>query len=372
MSTVEQNSIVTDLVLNETHPVDLLDSVGNVLLRAGTSVTGEFIAHLAHLGISEVFFRTSRSAAAPYSVANKSEASETFKTGTRLLSRMLTDLLSRKEIERDQVTEINRHLYSIVKKDPAPIIAEALTQEAKEPDARFTERCITMSLLSLAIATELQFSETVSLSLANAALLHDASLALTDFEMLCHPEFRQKPEYLVHPLRSVELLRSNVLGISNLELILVAQVHEQVDGSGFPAKLHFSEQSSYSAILNTVDAFLTLINTTNSQGGFYPNDSLAYLANHASLGRFDLQTVKALIQCVGLYPPGTLVKLSDNRIARVLRPTRDAFSNPVVQAIDHTATIFCPSDLRLKIVSVANNRTQQRISREHIGKIFWK
>jgi hypothetical protein len=48
-------------------------------------------------------------------------------------------------------------------------------------------------------------------------------------------------------------------------------------------------------------------------------------------GRYDSAVVRALLQCVSLFPVGSFVKLSDGRRAKVIRPNADLFHRPIVE-----------------------------------------
>jgi len=67
--------------------------------------------------------------------------------------------------------------------------------------------------------------------------------------------------------------------------------------------------------------------------------------NQWSGGHFNPELVQAFIHCVGIYPPGTLVSLSNGQVAVVLESSEGQLLYPVVRVIfDSLKRSFLPQE----------------------------
>ncbi len=72
------------------------------------------------------------------------------------------------------------------------------------------------------------------------------------------------------------------------------EVHEQVDGSGYPRGLRKEQLSQGGKILNLIEAYLSLTDF-RSGVGLIPADAIAYLIKQTSHGVFDLQCMQSFL-----------------------------------------------------------------------------
>jgi hypothetical protein len=94
--------------------------------------------------------------------------------------------------------------------------------------------------------------------------------------------------------------------------------HEQPDGRGYPDGLcgaDFSLQARMGAVCDVYDAI-----TSNRpyKEAWLPADSIARMAEWARAGKLDAEVFRAFIDCVGIYPVGSLVRLRSERLAVVV------------------------------------------------------
>ncbi|WP_246094675.1 HD-GYP domain-containing protein [Tepidimonas aquatica] len=96
----------------------------------------------------------------------------------------------------------------------------------------------------------------------------------------------------------------------------MAQHHEAADGSGFPHG-HAAEALTPAAhVLALINRYDRLCNPHHPAKALTPHEALALLfARHKA--QFEARTLAAFIRMVGVYPPGTIVQLSDGRYATV-------------------------------------------------------
>jgi len=137
----------------------------------------------------------------------------------------------------------------------------------------------------------------------------------------------QRADIQAHPALGTE--RLSLLGVNDrLWLQLVQDHHEDANGSGYPRRsteLHQSQR-----LLHMVDLFAARISPRKTRRGLMPNQAMRSLfvqsqAEHTTLGPL-------LVKVLGLYPPGSYVRLQGGEVAVVVRRGQRA-NTPVALAI---------------------------------------
>ncbi len=133
-----------------------------------------------------------------------------------------------------------------------------------------------------------------------------------------------------HPQRSIQALKA--AGIDNkLLLTIIAQHHEQADGSGYPKGLSGTEIRPEAEILALAERYVAMITKRAYRQRMNVANARKLIANLAD-GKFRPAIPKALLQILGEYPPGILVRLENNEVGVVTRrPVRAR--GPFVKAI---------------------------------------
>ncbi len=289
------------------------------------------------------------------------------------------------------VEDLGKSLADGTLRDAAPIRAVAddflaelqadtdqtLTVSLKQrADLQLAERCVQLSVLSMAISRAMKMTAEEQATVGTASLLHDMAL----FEL--GPEERHSPElmhpdarriYESHPAIAYDMLEK-VRDIDGTVRIIVLQTHEQADGSGFPRGISMPRIHRLARVVNLADAYLTLVGCGPGCQKIFPADALAYLMHHSCAGRFEPQVTCGLVRAVSLYPLGSLVRLSDDRIGRVVRVKPDKPSTPMVAIHDeHGESLIDTGSEQLVVAEPLDDEalTRHRISSTDMDKILW-
>jgi HD-GYP domain len=107
------------------------------------------------------------------------------------------------------------------------------------------------------------------------------------------------------------------------------QHHECQDGSGYPAGLKGDDIPLLSRLIAVVDYYEEQLHPRNGLGSLHPNQVIAGLYKKAAK-QFDVQLTQLLIKVLGIYPPGSLVTLSDNTLALVMSSEPSSPLKPMV------------------------------------------
>lgn len=175
---------------------------------------------------------------------------------------------------------------------------------------------VTIVSLLLGKAMGLQQSELVDLGLA--AFLHDVGKAQLPDRVRWLEENFSTAEYKLyqeHVAQSVQVGKS--MELPKGALLAIAQHHELTDGSGFPLRVKGESMAVGARILALVNRYDNLCNPSRPAAAMTPHESLSLIFAQLKT-RFDPVALSAFIRMMGVYPPGSVVQLIDERYAMVV------------------------------------------------------
>ena len=178
---------------------------------------------------------------------------------------------------------------------------------------------INVATLSMMVAQQFDIDQDALQMIGLAGLLLDIGERRIPRHILDTRARRSETEhvkYQLHPYLGVEMLRG-FPGIPEEVLDVIRSHHERLDGSGYPEKLKGDQISFPTRIVSAVDHYDTLVNSLYAEEALSPAEALATMYKHAKQ-LFSTEVVVALIHTLGVYPPGTVVSLSDGSFGLVL------------------------------------------------------
>lgn len=105
--------------------------------------------------------------------------------------------------------------------------------------------------------------------------------------------------------------------------------HERLDGSGYPQGLTADQLDPLSRLIAVVDSYDEQLHPRNATRPSVPNQIIAGLFKRANK-QLDNGFIQLLIKVMGVYPPGSLVMLSDGTLALVMSSEPSAPLKPCV------------------------------------------
>lgn len=373
------STMTKDLKVGHVFARDLVDDEGNLVLTAGAPVDLKLIDRLSTRNCRQVKLASERDSASealtrPYDSATARLLKTELEDTPSIVESWSKALASGEQVDLADIDHHVQMCQNVIESDPAAVVATALEQNFTNDST--SSHSLRLSYLAMATASLMNFQDSDIQSVARAGLCHDISLPadrrlLMKALMAAGPDDDLTIAYRKHPLRSAEMLKAGVTGFSQLEQILVAQVHEQCDGSGFPRGLKRHQLHPLSRLLNILDAFLVLIDPENPLGGYAPADALAYLILHTMYGSFDRDCVQALVTAAAVYPISTQVMLSDNSTATVFRSVGRDYLRPIVRLDDGTDKLVDLRRQASQIVGPAVTSMTRRLPKSKMNEVLW-
>jgi HD-GYP domain-containing protein (c-di-GMP phosphodiesterase class II) len=162
-----------------------------------------------------------------------------------------------------------------------------------------------------------------------------------------------------HPELSRNLLIANNV-TKQKWLDIVIQHHERGDGSGYPKGLHRDQICMEATILATVDTYLSFIMPRAYRKSIPPKIAMQKIYQTA-VAQDDTLSI-GLIKQLGIYPPGSLVKLANDDIAIVIERNMTNNLVPIVARIGRINGDDYPNPIRCATNSDAYKITGPYIS----------
>lgn len=195
---------------------------------------------------------------------------------------------------------------------------------------------LNVSVLALLVAREIGIEDREQLmTLGLAALLHDMGHVKLPPQLVRKTTPFTKPEaelYARHVRLATEMIAQHAklkLTVKPLLLALIEQHHVFLDGSGYPADIAPSKMHPLSKVLAIVNYYDELCNHNDPMQSMTPHEALSLMFSKQA-AKFDKQTLQALVKMLGIYPPGSVVQLSDESFAIVIYLNRKELLKPGV------------------------------------------
>ncbi len=227
----------------------------------------------------------------------------------------------------DQLLAIAERLRALVARDADAALA-AMQLEVTD-DCHVARQLHAATLCELLVRSR-DWDEQESLSVIAAALSYDVALGPVAGAMNKQQSGLSAEQQAVvtgHPQASVELLQ--LAGVADpVWLVAILQHHERIDGSGYPNRLSGDAISRAARKLAIVDIYSAMVRPRAYREAVHARHALRSLFLERGKA-VDETLASLLVREIGVFPPGTPVRLANGEVGVVLRRGRGA-SHPVV------------------------------------------
>ncbi|WP_448211270.1 HD-GYP domain-containing protein [Colwellia sp. MEBiC06753] len=201
------------------------------------------------------------------------------------------------------------------------------------------EHSINCAILMAIFAKHLKIDRETIEQLSIGAFLHDIGKVLLPNEILNKPDTLDDTEQKI--VRSHVALGEKILEdtphISHIVMSMVKEHHERLDGKGYPKQLQSADISKFGKMMAIVDSYDAMTSDRVYQQAVAPITAFKTLIKESETA-YDEGLVEQFIQCMGVYPVGTLVLLNSGKIGIISQLNQNRPTQPTVKVF-YNATI---------------------------------
>lgn len=231
------------------------------------------------------------------------------------------------------INTLTAEINSFLKNDADKGLLKLALADYQLAEGYLYQHAVNVCIITLHIGMHLGHEPSRLRELGVASLLHD--IGLTRYLSLIGKQETfskdEKKKVRDHPQQSVDILNNSIQGIEPVIIEAIYQEHERMDGSGYPRGLKEGAISEYAALIGVVDVYEALVHRRPYRNRQSFLGAVKIIL--AKKERFAYWAVKGLLDSVGLFPVGALVRLNTQELAVVIRHNEQSPLRPLVNII---------------------------------------
>jgi len=295
----------------------------------------------------------------PVSVPLERETKEAGKIHNKtkgLIKKYMDDVRLGNSITTDIAKEVVREAVDSIIRNPNALVC--FTQ-LKNRDQYTSEHSLNVCIMALAFGRYLGLSEDLLNELGIGALLHDLGKMKIPMELL-HKEgnLTQEEFDLIkkHPEFGREILES-AGGVPQSALDIAYSHHERIGGRGYPEGRTSRELSLFAKVVAIVDVYDAITSDRSYHDAISSHDALKKMYEWRETD-FDADLIEKFIQCLGIYPIGSIVELNTGDVGIVVEVDPEKRLKPRVMLVMDPDKKLCTTT---RIIDLAEDRIENSV-----------
>jgi HD-GYP domain-containing protein (c-di-GMP phosphodiesterase class II) len=239
-------------------------------------------------------------------------------------------------LERDEHFDLSGAAWAVeqlVEQTISQPAASLLLSTMKSHDEYTFFHSVNVCILSISMGRMIGLPNDQLSALAMGALLHDIGKVRVAPSILQFPgrlDAAQWRQIKLHPQEGAAAILTAASPMQEIAATVAYEHHARFDGSGYPPS-HRSDRNLhfYSRLVATADTYDAITTRRSYRRAETPNRALHAILNGAGT-IYDPDFARAFIEMVGVYPAGSLLRLSDGDLVMVTRADERGESPDVV------------------------------------------
>jgi len=286
-------------------------------------------------------------------VAEKPNVEKIYSDAISRFKKLFLELKSQKsKIVVSELLESAKSIAELLDQDDQDILLYACYST---PDVYIYGHSVNVAIYSGVIGKAKGFSFDELKELVLCGLLHDIGMVRViniaqKQAKLTEPEFeeiKKHSQYIKEEISKLDLpfeLQQRLISV-------ITQVHERVDGSGYPNGIQIDDIHLYARIISVADVYEAMTHPRPYRDRILPHNAIVALVDQAK-NQLDTQIVKLFVDKISIFPIGSYVKLNTGEIAKVISTN---FSFPVRPVVKIILTEENVTPKETKIINLAEN-----------------
>ncbi|MBI1751368.1 MAG: HD-GYP domain-containing protein [Acidobacteria bacterium] len=243
---------------------------------------------------------------------------------------LLTDVRLGKQLDPEKAKPLVKAMHASVLRNPGALIS---LSRLKSADTYTFQHSVSICALLVSFCQSMGMDAATVEEAGLGGLLHDVGKMKVPNEILNKPGKLTDDEFTVmksHASISMDLLEG-IPGVSRMVIQIAGEHHEKVAGGGYPRGISGEEISQIGRMTAIVDVYDALTSNRIYHKAKEPSEVLKKLLEWSG-SHLDGDLVQQYIRTLGIYPVGSLVRLSNDRLAVVVEQGEDLL-RPTVRII---------------------------------------
>jgi HD-GYP domain-containing protein (c-di-GMP phosphodiesterase class II) len=259
----------------------------------------------------------------------------------KLTANLYGDLLSRTKSVLDSLADAKRLDYSAARSvieqllrvltTDMGFLLNIVTREHKEEEHIYNHS-LNVSIYALCIAAASGYNQHQVTEIGIGALLHDIGMLLVPRDIYLKKGKLDRDEWY-------EIMKHPVLGVHLLEKMdrlperipyMAYQCHERENGKGYPKQRSSRFIHNYAKLCAVADMYEAFSSARPYRDAYIPYKALELVIKASRQGLISGEYTKALVQCLSLFPVGSIVELSNKFVGKVIKSNMASPSKPTV------------------------------------------
>ena len=210
-----------------------------------------------------------------------------------------------------------------------------LMTQLKNRDEYTAQHSMNVCVFAIALGRQINLSVAELNNLGLCGMMHDMGKMRVPLEVL-NKAGRLSPEELKimqsHTTLGWQILLSTS-GMYAGAVDVAYTHHERLDGNGYPRGLKAEQITPYARIVAIVDMYDAVSSNRIYQKGRSHLDAIKVLTECSTSGHLDSPLTMKFIECLGIYPAGSMVELNSGEVAMVVEVNQKSKLKPKVMML---------------------------------------
>ncbi len=244
---------------------------------------------------------------------------------------MAADVKSGNKIDLNKTKKTVNNMIDSIARNPDAFM---WLTKLKDTDSYTYRHAMDSSILAVSLGRHLGLSKSELKDLAIGSLLFDIGKVKLPANILNKPGRLTDEEFALvrkHVDFSVEIMKG-IKGMPARAIEIAQFHHERHNGNGYPQGLKGTEIPVFARIAAIVDCYDAITSDRTYNRAISSHEAIKQLYEWGNVD-FQIELIEQFIQCLGIYPTGSLVELSTGQVGVILSQNRVRRLRPKVMLI---------------------------------------
>ena len=281
------------------------------------------------------------------------------------MHQLFDDVRAGHSIEGSKARKVVSGMVASIMRNPDALV---LLNNLRDNSDYAVAHSLNVCTLTLAFGRYLGLPEDELVEIGMGALLHDIGELRVPKEVMYKQGLLSREENQLmrsHTSHGADILQHSE-GIPKTSIEIARTHHERSNGQGYPEGLHEKEIAYYARIVGIVDVYDSVTTTQNYRDSITSTEALKNMYNWRN-ELFDAELVEQFIQCLGIYPVGSIVELENGEVGIVIAVELDKRLQPKLMLVrDQLKKPYMPP----RIINLALHQGDNASKHYEINKVL--